>query len=84
MRSPGTSDPGRPAVGPFRAVTTMTNPSATRFIDSSSPVREGEELDVPMLEAWLQREIPGSSGPLAIEQFPVEIDRIDRRARKIV
>lgn len=40
------------------------------FIDSSYPIRSGEELDVPKLEAWLRSHVPGVEGALSIEQFP--------------
>ena len=40
-------------------------------LDSSRPVRPGEELDAAPLAAWLREHVPGlPEGPLAIEQFP--------------
>jgi aminoglycoside phosphotransferase (APT) family kinase protein len=40
------------------------------FIDSTSPVRSGEELDHKRIEAYLKQNIEGLSGELIIEQFP--------------
>lgn len=40
------------------------------MLDQSSPVREGEELDLVKLEAYLKDTIPDLSGDLAVEQFP--------------
>jgi aminoglycoside phosphotransferase (APT) family kinase protein len=42
----------------------------TDLLDGSGPVRAGEELDLARLDAWLQREVPGLSGELSVEQFP--------------
>ena len=39
-------------------------------IDSPKPIREGEELDLPRLEAYLKAAIPGLDGPLEVAQFP--------------
>jgi aminoglycoside phosphotransferase (APT) family kinase protein len=41
-----------------------------RTIDEARPVRDGEQLDVPRLEAYLLAHIPGAEGPLVVEQFP--------------
>lgn len=38
--------------------------------DATAPVRDGEELDLGKLEAYLKEAIPGLSGALAVEQFP--------------
>lgn len=42
----------------------------TNEVDGAGPIREGEELNVPALEAWLQRAIPHVAGPLTVRQFP--------------
>lgn len=39
-------------------------------LDKTRPVRAGEELDVPKLEAFLTKEIPDVALPIAVEQFP--------------
>src|SRR5712664_828335 len=38
--------------------------------DHPTPVRAGEELDLARLEPFLLSHFPGSTGPLAVEQFP--------------
>jgi aminoglycoside phosphotransferase (APT) family kinase protein len=38
--------------------------------DATAPVRSGEELPVPRLEAYLRQKMPELSGPLVVEQFP--------------
>jgi aminoglycoside phosphotransferase (APT) family kinase protein len=38
--------------------------------DHPAAVRPGEELDLTRLEPFLLRHFPGSTGPLAVEQFP--------------
>ncbi len=40
------------------------------FLDHPTAVRAGEELDLAKLETFLLRHFPGSTGPLAVEQFP--------------
>ena len=40
------------------------------FTDKSKEVRQGEELDVKVIEPFLKENIPGLSGPLTVEQFP--------------
>ncbi|MGD0277084.1 MAG: phosphotransferase family protein [Syntrophales bacterium] len=40
------------------------------FVDKTKPIREGEEVDVPKIEAFLKDSIPGLDGPLEISQFP--------------
>jgi aminoglycoside phosphotransferase (APT) family kinase protein len=44
----------------------------TFTIDGAGPVRPGEELDLPMLGAYLATHLPGvtASDPLMVEQFP--------------
>ena len=39
-------------------------------IDSTRPVRPGEEIDAAPLAVWLKARLPGVEGPIAIEQFP--------------
>jgi aminoglycoside phosphotransferase (APT) family kinase protein len=39
-------------------------------LDTSAPVRSGEELPVATLEAYLAQHLPEASGPLTVEQFP--------------
>ncbi|HSF38811.1 MAG TPA: phosphotransferase family protein, partial [Thermoanaerobaculia bacterium] len=43
----------------------MTTP-----LDDTRPVRPGEELPAAQLALWLEERLPGTSGPLEIEQFP--------------
>src|SRR3989475_12734167 len=40
------------------------------FRDRTAAVRPGEELDLAKLEPFLRGHFPGSTGPLAVEQFP--------------
>ena len=40
------------------------------FADHPRAVRRGEELDLTRLEPFLRAHVPGSSGPIRIEQFP--------------
>ena len=40
------------------------------LLDTSRPIRPGEELDLPGLEAYLKASIPDLHGPLTVEQFP--------------
>ena len=40
------------------------------LIDTTKTIRPGEELNVEALEAYLLKNLPGTRGPLAIEQFP--------------
>ena len=39
-------------------------------LDSTAPVRPGEELPVDRLEAYLRQHLPDRTGPLIVEQFP--------------
>jgi aminoglycoside phosphotransferase (APT) family kinase protein len=39
-------------------------------IDITKPIRPGEELDVGKLEAYLTAQLPGTRGPVVVEQFP--------------
>ncbi len=39
-------------------------------IDPSAPVRAGETLPVEVLETYLRAHLPGTRGPLVVEQFP--------------
>lgn len=38
-------------------------------LDTAAPVRPGEELPVEAVEAYLAQRLPGTSGPLTVEQF---------------
>src|SRR6185295_4756880 len=40
------------------------------MIDSPRPVRPGEELNAAALAVWLKERLPGTEGPVEIEQFP--------------
>ena len=40
------------------------------LIDRAKKPREGEELDIPKLEKFLLANVPGSTAPLTVEQFP--------------
>jgi aminoglycoside phosphotransferase (APT) family kinase protein len=40
------------------------------LLDVTGPVRPGEELNAPALEKYLLAHLPGTRGPLSIEQFP--------------
>lgn len=42
----------------------------TTAIDTPKPIRPGEELDLPRLEAYLKSAIPDLAGPLEVAQFP--------------
>ena len=39
-------------------------------VDSTRPVRPGEEIDAAALAVWLEERLPGIAGPVAVEQFP--------------
>jgi aminoglycoside phosphotransferase (APT) family kinase protein len=39
-------------------------------VDSTRPVRPGEEIDAAALARWLESRLPGVEGPIAVEQFP--------------
>src|SRR5919205_460025 len=39
-------------------------------LDSTAPVRPGEELPLDRLEACLKRRLPNAAGPLSVQQFP--------------
>jgi aminoglycoside phosphotransferase (APT) family kinase protein len=40
------------------------------FIDRTAPIREGEELDLAVLETYLKDYLPDLAGSLVVEQFP--------------
>ncbi len=40
------------------------------LLDTTKPVRSGEELNVAALEPYLLKELPDAHGPLVVEQFP--------------
>ena len=43
---------------------------SSKWMDQSSQIREGEELDLAKLEAYLKAHIEGWEGNLEVEQFP--------------
>jgi aminoglycoside phosphotransferase (APT) family kinase protein len=40
------------------------------LIDTTQPIRPGEELNIEALEGYLLRNLSGARGPLLVEQFP--------------
>ncbi len=44
--------------------------SSKQWLDQSTSIRKGEELDIPQLEKYLLANLPESEGSLEIEQFP--------------
>ena len=42
----------------------------TNLLDSSGPVRAGEELNLPQLESYLRARLPDFIAPATVEQFP--------------
>jgi aminoglycoside phosphotransferase (APT) family kinase protein len=40
------------------------------ILDNTAPIRQGEELPVAQVEAYLAQNLPKLAGPLQIEQFP--------------
>lgn len=40
------------------------------ILDATRPVRPGEELNADALETYLLAQLPGTRGPIAVEQFP--------------
>jgi aminoglycoside phosphotransferase (APT) family kinase protein len=42
----------------------------TKFLDRAKPVRDGEQLDWPKIEAFLKDALPQLSGALTVQQFP--------------
>lgn len=49
---------------------TISRSKSSDFLDGTSPVREGEELDLGRLEPYLRSRLPEPTGPLVVEQFP--------------
>src|SRR5262245_26853794 len=39
-------------------------------LDETTPMRQGEELPLARLEAYLKQRLPDAAGPLMVEQFP--------------
>ena len=39
-------------------------------LDAARPIRPGEEIPADRLALWLEEHLPGTSGPIEIEQFP--------------
>ncbi|MEO0473088.1 MAG: phosphotransferase family protein, partial [Bacteroidota bacterium] len=46
------------------------SPMAEQWMDQSTKIRAGEELDVQKLETYLLEKLPDANGKLQIEQFP--------------
>jgi aminoglycoside phosphotransferase (APT) family kinase protein len=40
------------------------------LVDTTRPIRAGEELNVAALETYLLDKLPGTRGPMSVEQFP--------------
>ena len=40
------------------------------FVDQSTDIRDGEQLDLAKLEPYLKSAIPGLNGPLTVQQYP--------------
>ncbi len=51
-------------------------------IDSAKPVREGEQLDLAALDAYLEAHVPDLSGELSVEQFPSGYSNLTYLLRK--
>lgn len=51
------------------------------ILDRTRAVRSGEELDVAKLQPYLLAQIPGSRGPLVVEQFPAGHSNLTYLAR---
>ncbi len=51
-------------------------------IDSTKPVREGEQLDLAALDAYLHRSLPQLDGELVVEQFPSGFSNLTYLLRK--
>ena len=50
-------------------MTDPTSPSSDEVFSGTKPVEERHRLDEARLHAWLQQNIPGYQGPLAVAQF---------------
>src|SRR5436853_464489 len=48
----------------------MSEQTASAFLDRSTPVRHGEEIDRERLTQYLARELGRSGTPVSVEQFP--------------
>jgi aminoglycoside phosphotransferase (APT) family kinase protein len=44
--------------------------SMSSAFNDTAPIRQGEELPLERLEAWLKMQLPEMTGPLFVEQFP--------------
>ena len=51
-------------------------------VDGTKPVREGEQLDLPALDAYLGRVLPSITGALVVEQFPSGYSNLTYLLRK--
>jgi aminoglycoside phosphotransferase (APT) family kinase protein len=47
-----------------------SSPDPATLLDSTAPVRSGEELDLARLEPYLRGHFPDLNGPLIVRQFP--------------
>jgi aminoglycoside phosphotransferase (APT) family kinase protein len=56
--------------------------SSQAHIDGTKPVREGEQLDLAALDAYLARQLPELSGVLTVEQFPSGYSNLTYLLRK--
>lgn len=56
--------------------------SASVPIDGSKPVREGEQLDLEALDAYLGQQLPELRGALTVEQFPSGYSNLTYLLRK--
>jgi aminoglycoside phosphotransferase (APT) family kinase protein len=56
--------------------------SSQAYIDGSKPVREGEQLDLAALDAYLERTLPELRGALMVEQFPSGYSNLTYLLRK--
>ena len=52
------------------------------LLDGAKPVREGEGLDLPKLDAWLSEHLTDVSGELSVEQFPSGYSNLTYLLRK--
>jgi len=51
-------------------------------IDGTKPVRDGEQLDLAALDAYLEQHVEGLSGALSVEQFPSGYSNLTYLLRK--
>lgn len=51
-------------------------------LDGTKPVRDGEQLDLAALDAYLSAQLPALTGPLSVEQFPSGYSNLTYLLRK--